>query len=111
MASYNVLQSGMPTLPSTVSNYNGSSGRSITPNNGRNNIVRVTSVNIDDGSITYETLQNNTGRSFLGNPLPLTAKIANNTISSIPVIGELVEIFNAPSVDLANNKSQPVFDT
>ncbi len=108
MASYNNIPSNMATMPSTVNRTVGSSGFSKSSSNSRNNIVRVTGVNQQDGSIFYETLDNNTGKSYLGNPQPSIAKMLTNTISAVPKVGELVQLVSAPSIGLAYNKAQAV---
>jgi hypothetical protein len=112
MASYNNVPSGMSTLPVTVNNTVASNGfNNGLQQSGKNKIVRVTAVNEQDGSIFYDTLSDNTGRSYLGSPQPMRAKMLNNTLSSPPFVGELVEITSAPSIGLANDKGQAIYET
>lgn len=71
-------------------------------------IARVLSVN-DDRSISYEILNNNLNPSLLGTSINNGTKAypINNTITKLPVIGELVELIRGPEVfSTSNNPAQ-----
>jgi hypothetical protein len=108
----NSIPSGMSTLPTTVrTTVSKTGGRSFQPNT-RGTKVRVTGVNEKDGSILYEPLDKNIGPSALGNPTTnYVAYIGNNVNTSIPYVGEVVEIFSAPDISLAESKNQATFKT
>jgi hypothetical protein len=110
----NSIPSGMTTIPSSVIttvSKTGGWGRGSNTTNDRANKVRVTAVNSSDGSILFELLTRNVGASYLGNPQNNKAYMSNNTVSSVPLVGEIVEIFSAPDISLSESKSQPTFKT
>lgn len=111
MARENSIPSGMSTVPvfvqNTVSKV-GRAGKSLF--SSKKNIVRVTAVDEKNGTILFEPLNKNIGSSTLGSPSPdYQALITANTIQSIPFVGELVEIFKAPNISLAEDKNQATF--
>lgn len=106
MASYTTSPLNMATLPSTVTSTVGANMSGGAPSTPKVNIVRVIAVNPTDGSILYETIKNNIGPSYLGKPQPMPAKLLNNTVSSIPRVGELVEVIPGPTIQIAEGKAQ-----
>ena len=111
MSRENSIPSGMSTVPvfvqNTVSKI-GRVGKSLF--SSKNNIVRVTAVDEKNGTILFEPLNKNLGSSTLGSPSPdYQARISTNTIQSVPFVGELVEIYKAPNISLAEDKNQATF--
>jgi len=112
MGRENFTPSGMSTLPTTINSVVSKTNTFSSQINTRSTKVRVTGINEKDGSILYEPLNKNTGPSSLGTTRKdYVAYIGNNVNMSVPFIGEIVEIFSAPDISLAENKSQPTFKT
>ena len=110
MASYISISSGMVTNPMTITSTVASRQN---PNTYRvpSNIMRVTKVDPTNGTICYEPFTRNIGKSYVGKCTRSNqAKLGSNTISSIPKIGEPVEIYSAPDENAAYNKSQTQSD-
>jgi hypothetical protein len=69
---------------------------------------RVITINLQDRSITYETIQNNLGVSALNKPNKVTG-IAHNfnpNFTRLPQIGELVPLIPGPNNRVGNLASQ-----
>jgi len=68
---------------------------------------RVLNIN-DDRTITYELLNNNLGKSFVGTSY--TGSLAypsSNSIIKLPVVGEIVKLFDGPNpFDLSTSPAQ-----
>jgi hypothetical protein len=104
--SYGTIPTGQVTPTSRINTAVQSSGTipKLSRSNNSNH-VRVTAV-YSDGSISYESLDNNLGKSSVGSPTITKALLGSNNINSIPYVGELVEIYSGPNTEMGFNKNQ-----